>query len=221
MQFFHHPRNADYHKGKTKAVDQPHESMCEPVRQDNTGHISKAIEDIRHQISGQRSRSGRAYQVEPTCDLMADQIAEQCVEPHGNGSHIEHPGRSATHLGHNPEMVCPNSDQQKQNGNRQPIAEFPAVTLAGIAGAENGKDDTSHCKCGQSPVADIQDGQHALIEVAFGKGKDSLTAKALAQRRTQQAYQDKGTPGRQQILQPVTAEDIDYGGYVNRTVSNP
>lgn len=81
MQFFHHPGNADYHKGKTKAVDQPHESMCEPVRQDNTGHISKAIEDIRHQISGQRSRSGRAYQVEPTCDLMADQIAEQCVEP--------------------------------------------------------------------------------------------------------------------------------------------
>lgn len=34
MQFFHHPGNADYHKGKTKAVDQPHESMCEPVRQD-------------------------------------------------------------------------------------------------------------------------------------------------------------------------------------------
>ena len=59
----------------------------------------------------------------------------------------------------------------------------------------------------------MQDGQHALIEVAFGKGKDSLTAKALAQRRTQQAYQDKGTPGRQQILQPVTAEDIDYGTY--------
>ena len=134
MQFFHHPRNADYHKGKTKAVDQPHESMCEPVRQDNTGHISKAIEDIRHQISGQRSRSGRAYQVEPTCDLMADQIAEQCVEPHGNGSHIEHPGRSATHLGHNPEMVCPNSDQQKQNGNRQPISLLKSSTCrSGLA----------------------------------------------------------------------------------------
>lgn len=65
MQFFHHPGNADYHKGETEAVDQPHESMCEPVRQDNTGHIGKAIEDIRYQISGQRSRSGRAYQVEP------------------------------------------------------------------------------------------------------------------------------------------------------------
>ena len=85
----------------------------------------------------------------------------------------------------------PYPGQQKQDSSRQPVAKFPTVTLVGIAGTENGKDDTSHCKCGQSSVADVQDAQHTLIEVTFGKGKNGLAAKAFAQRRAQQTYQNE------------------------------
>ena len=144
---------------------------------------------------------------------MTDQAAKHRIECHGNGSYIEHPGRSAAYLGYNPKMMRPYPGQQKQDSSRQPVAKFPTVTLVGIAGTENGKDDTSHCKCGQSSVADVQDAQHTLIEVTFGKGKNGLAAKAFAQRRAQQTYQNEDSPDGQQILQPVTAEEINHGTY--------
>lgn len=79
MEFFHHPRHADYHEGEADTVDQSPKAVGEPVGQNGAADIGPSVKEVGDEVGSQGSCSGRPYQFEPSGHPAASQIRQEGV----------------------------------------------------------------------------------------------------------------------------------------------